>query len=230
MTKKRGSAVVVYYSLRFGVVDGHASMTSRAAESGLHALVQAVEAAEAAAAAAAAAAASVSVSVTTAAVAASGTTTTTSSSSCSANGSRRRARQVAGGFECPHPGCARIFSKRYNQQAHMRLHDGTRPFDCELCGKAFMWKSSLKSHAKMHAKMMAQGDTCSRRLSGVSKKKRAKKGWKKEATCSEVQQVGLDLEAVRKGRDVVDTHRGRLSPNSVAMVDHDAATVLTTFR
>lgn len=59
------------------------------------------------------------------------------------------------GFVCPHPGCARVFSKRYNQQAHMRLHDGTRPFSCPRCGKDFMWKSSLKSHAKMHDKMDA---------------------------------------------------------------------------
>lgn len=59
------------------------------------------------------------------------------------------------GFMCPHPGCARLFSKRYNQQAHMRIHDGTRPFLCTLCGKDFMWKSSLKSHGKMHAKLSA---------------------------------------------------------------------------
>ncbi|CDF33277.1 unnamed protein product [Chondrus crispus] len=59
------------------------------------------------------------------------------------------------GFMCPNPGCARIFSKRYNQQAHMRLHDGTRPFSCPRCNKDFMWKSSLKSHAKMHNKMDA---------------------------------------------------------------------------
>lgn len=59
------------------------------------------------------------------------------------------------GFMCPHPGCGRVFSKRYNQQAHMRIHDGTRPFLCALCGKRFMWKSSLKSHAKMHAKSQA---------------------------------------------------------------------------
>lgn len=59
------------------------------------------------------------------------------------------------GFMCPHPGCARVFSKRYNQQAHMRLHDGTRPFSCPRCKKDFMWKSSLKSHAKMHDKMDA---------------------------------------------------------------------------
>lgn len=64
------------------------------------------------------------------------------------------------GFMCPHPGCKRMFSKRYNQQAHMRLHDGTRPFNCALCGKTFMWKSSLKSHAKMHAKLSAT-DSCS---------------------------------------------------------------------
>lgn len=69
---------------------------------------------------------------------------------------RASALRTADGFLCPHPGCGRVFSKRYNQQAHMRIHDGTRPFGCELCGKRFMWKSSLKSHAKMHAKRMGR--------------------------------------------------------------------------
>ncbi|PXF48513.1 PR domain zinc finger protein 1 [Gracilariopsis chorda] len=211
-------------------------MTSRAVVSGLHTLVQAVEAAEAAAADAAAAAASAAATAAAAAAAAGAASPTAASPTAASptaartNGSRRRARQVAGGFECPHPGCARVFSKRYNQQAHMRLHDGTRPFDCELCGKAFMWKSSLKSHAKMHAKMVAEGRTCSRRLSAVSKKKRVKKGWKKDSTCKGVNAVALDLDKVREECDVVQADSGRLSPNNVAMMDHDAATVLTTFR
>eukprot|EP00177_Eucheuma_denticulatum_P006252 GFKZ01011397.1.p1 GENE.GFKZ01011397.1~~GFKZ01011397.1.p1 ORF type:complete len:139 (-),score=19.83 GFKZ01011397.1:32-448(-) len=68
----------------------------------------------------------------------------------------RLAQASREGFVCPHPGCERVFSKRYNQQAHMRIHDGTRPFDCNLCGRSFMWKSSLKSHAKMHAKLAAE--------------------------------------------------------------------------
>lgn len=63
----------------------------------------------------------------------------------------------AKGFVCPVAACARVFSKRYNQQAHMRLHDGTRPFSCSLCTKTFMWKSSLKSHARMHAKLALSG-------------------------------------------------------------------------
>ncbi len=59
------------------------------------------------------------------------------------------------GFVCPVAACRKIFSKKYNQITHMRLHDGTRPFACSLCAKTFMWKSSLKSHARFHAKLAA---------------------------------------------------------------------------
>lgn len=71
------------------------------------------------------------------------------------------------GFVCPVVACGRIFSKKFNRQAHMRLHDGSRPFACNLCNKTFMWKSSLKSHARMHAKLAAGGGRA-----GVVKKPR----------------------------------------------------------
>lgn len=67
------------------------------------------------------------------------------------------ARAPARTFVCPEPACRRVFSKRWNLQTHSRIHDGTRPFECALCAKSFMWKSSLKSHARMHAKLAANG-------------------------------------------------------------------------
>lgn len=144
---------------------------------------------------------------------------------------RRLPRQVDGGFECPHPGCARVFSKRYNQQAHMRLHDGTRPFNCGLCGKAFMWKSSLKSHAKMHAKMLSGGGKggVTKRRESITASKSGSSGMHKKDEGKTRVGVSLQLPTLTKG--VPGKHgAGPLSPDCVSRVDHDAATVLTTFR
>lgn len=131
-------------------------MTSGVMVSGLDCLVEAMEAAEAKAAA------SNNTTTTT-------TTTYTKRRSNATNGNSNT------GFICPHPECGRVFSKRYNQQAHMRIHDGTKPFSCELCGKAFMWKSSLKSHAKMHAKIIAQGIAKEKMMNARQKTKRKRK-------------------------------------------------------
>lgn len=166
-------------------------------------------------------------------------------------------RQVPGGFECPHPDCRRVFSKRYNQQAHMRLHDGTRPFSCHLCGKSFRWKSSLKSHAKMHAKISAAeiGPPAQRSaasasapatpliVAGVAKRssKSASPARKKSRIGAKpgnvrvnvVNAVGaLPLQLPNMARSLSEKHvSGRKSPDSISMVDdHAAATVLTMLR
>lgn len=182
-------------------------MASGAIVSGLDRLVQAVEAAEAASAAAAA---------------------------------RQAPRHVPGGFMCPHPACHRVFSKRYNQQAHMRLHDGTRPFSCQLCGKAFMWKSSLKSHAKMHAKLSAANANKQAKNKLAVKSMALKKKTNHHASAdtgvaisSKGKKMVLQLDAQPGGRQSYvkkSSSGGSKSPSCISMVDHDAATVLATFR
>lgn len=57
-------------------------------------------------------------------------------------------------FQCPMEDCAKVFNRSYNFKAHMRLHNGTRPYHCPLegCGERFKWHSSLINHLRRHDK------------------------------------------------------------------------------
>eukprot|EP00177_Eucheuma_denticulatum_P002592 GFKZ01004654.1.p1 GENE.GFKZ01004654.1~~GFKZ01004654.1.p1 ORF type:complete len:365 (-),score=22.26 GFKZ01004654.1:388-1395(-) len=77
---------------------------------------------------------------------------------------RRSARKSDGNtqrnFICPYDDCKRAFSKKWNLQAHERLHTGALPFECRLgCGQFYMWMSSRKGHEQNKCKF-------SRRISG----------------------------------------------------------------
>lgn len=56
-------------------------------------------------------------------------------------------------FLCPFDGCAKESSRKFNIQAHMRVHTRAKPYVCERpnCGMAFKWRSSLVNHEKYHA-------------------------------------------------------------------------------
>ncbi|KAJ3595531.1 hypothetical protein NHX12_004834 [Muraenolepis orangiensis] len=57
---------------------------------------------------------------------------------------------VAGSYTCIK--CGKVFSTPHGLEVHVRrAHSGTRPFECEICGKTFGHAVSLDQHRAVHS-------------------------------------------------------------------------------
>eukprot|EP00188_Purpureofilum_apyrenoidigerum_P005507 Plantae.Rhodophyta-Purpureofilum_apyrenoidigerum.ctg7244.p1 GENE.Plantae.Rhodophyta-Purpureofilum_apyrenoidigerum.ctg7244~~Plantae.Rhodophyta-Purpureofilum_apyrenoidigerum.ctg7244.p1 ORF type:complete len:171 (+),score=27.16 Plantae.Rhodophyta-Purpureofilum_apyrenoidigerum.ctg7244:316-828(+) len=62
-------------------------------------------------------------------------------------------------FVCPFEGCNKESCRKYNIQAHMRIHTEQTPYECTYpdCGMTFKWRSSLVNHERYHKDVNAAG-------------------------------------------------------------------------
>lgn len=55
---------------------------------------------------------------------------------------------VSSRYACPK--CPARFQTRQNQERHLLIHTGAKPYECEVCGARFSQPSHLKTHHKTH--------------------------------------------------------------------------------
>nr|XP_018913321.1 PREDICTED: zinc finger protein 341-like [Bemisia tabaci] len=51
-------------------------------------------------------------------------------------------------LKCPY--CNKVLNKNFDLEQHIRSHTGERPFQCIVCGRAFVQKSHVKKHMASH--------------------------------------------------------------------------------
>jgi len=49
--------------------------------------------------------------------------------------------------------CAKKYQSSYSLKRHMDIHSGNKPFKCDICEKAFVYKSYPLDHLKTHSSL-----------------------------------------------------------------------------
>ncbi|CAI2360984.1 unnamed protein product [Moneuplotes crassus] len=53
-------------------------------------------------------------------------------------------------IQCQYDGCSKEFTKTWSFLYHARMHEGVKPFECNICQRKFSQKSNLTKHSKQH--------------------------------------------------------------------------------
>lgn len=52
---------------------------------------------------------------------------------------------------CKYNNCNKEFTKSWNFLDHARMHEGLKPFVCNICGKSFTQSGNMKKHRRQHS-------------------------------------------------------------------------------
>lgn len=66
---------------------------------------------------------------------------------------RRRLAAEKGGFRCEFPGCGKAYNRQSELSKHQRYHqpESERPYQCDTCGKRFLYPKDVRKHQSVHA-------------------------------------------------------------------------------
>lgn len=53
-------------------------------------------------------------------------------------------------YKCMYEECGKQFSRAWNLLNHARMHEGVKPYACQICHKSFTQKGNLKKHMMTH--------------------------------------------------------------------------------
>ena len=58
--------------------------------------------------------------------------------------------KVSSIYVCKYDNCGMEFTRAWNMLNHARIHEGSKPYQCQICEKTFIQKGNLKKHIKIH--------------------------------------------------------------------------------
>mmetsp|Transcript_12174 Transcript_12174/g.12186 ORF Transcript_12174/g.12186 Transcript_12174/m.12186 type:complete len:115 (-) Transcript_12174:210-554(-) len=54
-------------------------------------------------------------------------------------------------YICKHHNCNKEFSRTWSILDHCRMHEGVKPYNCKVCGRAYTQKGNMIKHMKRHS-------------------------------------------------------------------------------